>query len=75
MRVHRRDARSGSDCMFGYLGEDYFRVDPLSPLRNARFGRRRTHLYEKDESLRAAGPALARSSRRALFADSESIAA
>ncbi len=22
---------SGSDCMFGYIGEDYFRVEPLSP--------------------------------------------
>ena len=24
---------SGSDCMFGYLGEDYFRVEPLSSVR------------------------------------------
>ena len=39
---------SGSDCMFGYLGEDYFRVEPLSSVRKCTTLSVAAHtLYEK----------------------------
>ena len=34
---------SGSDCMFGYIGEDYFRPEPLSDAHKARRLPNRVH--------------------------------
>jgi hypothetical protein len=39
---------SGSDCMMGYLGENYFQVEPLNPLRKCTTMSVAAHtLYEK----------------------------
>ncbi len=48
---------SGSDCMFGYLGEDYFRVEPLSPVRKCTTLSVAAHtLYEKTNPYILPGP-------------------
>jgi len=48
---------SGSDCMFGYIGEDYFRVEPLSPLRKCTTVSVAAHtLYEKSDPRILPGP-------------------
>ena len=48
---------SGSDCMFGYIGEDYFRVEPLSPLRKCTTVSVAAHtLYEKTDPRILPGP-------------------
>lgn len=48
---------SGSDCMFGYLGEDYFRLEPLSPLRKCTTLSVAAHtLYEKTNPYILPGP-------------------
>ncbi len=48
---------SGSDCMFGYLGEDYFRLEPLSPNRKATTTSVAAHtLYEKSNPYILPGP-------------------
>ncbi|MCL2201449.1 MAG: DUF1446 domain-containing protein [Oscillospiraceae bacterium] len=48
---------SGSDCMFGYIGEDYFRVEPLSPLRKCTTVSVAAHtLYEKSDPCILPGP-------------------
>lgn len=48
---------SGSDCMFGYLGEDYFRLEPLSPLRKCTPLSVAAHtLYEKTNPYILPGP-------------------
>ena len=48
---------SGSDCMFGYLGEDYFRVEPLSPNRRCTTLSVAAHtLYEKTNPYLLPGP-------------------
>lgn len=48
---------SGSDCMFGYLGEDYFRVEPLSPNRRCTTMSVAAHtLYEKTNPYLLPGP-------------------
>lgn len=48
---------SGSDCMFGYIGEDYFRVEPLSPLRRCTTLSVAAHtLYEKTNPYILPGP-------------------
>ena len=48
---------SGSDCMFGYIGEDYFRVEPLSPLRKCTTLSVAAHtLYEKTDPYILPGP-------------------
>ena len=48
---------SGSDCMFGYIGEDYFRVEPLNPLRKCTTVSVAAHtLYEKTDPCILPGP-------------------
>ena len=48
---------SGSDCMFGYLGEDYFRVEPLNPARSCTTLSVAAHtLYEKTNPYILPGP-------------------
>jgi hypothetical protein len=48
---------SGSDCMFGYLGEDYFRVEPLSASRRCTTLSVAAHtLYEKTNPYLLPGP-------------------
>ncbi len=48
---------SGSDCMFGYLGEDYFRLEPLSPARKCTKLSVAAHtLYEKTNPYILPGP-------------------
>ncbi len=48
---------SGSDCMFGYIGEDYFRVEPLNPVRKCTTLSVAAHtLYEKTNPYILPGP-------------------
>lgn len=48
---------SGSDCMFGYIGEDYFRVEPLNPIRKCTTQSVAAHtLYEKTNPYILPGP-------------------
>lgn len=48
---------SGSDCMFGYLGEDYFRLEPLNPIRKCTTISVAAHtLYEKTNPYILPGP-------------------
>jgi len=48
---------SGSDCMFGYIGDDYFRVEPLSPARRCTTISVAAHtLYEKTDPYILPGP-------------------
>lgn len=48
---------SGSDCMFGYIGEDYFRVEPLSAARKCTTVSVAAHtLYEKTNPYILPGP-------------------
>lgn len=48
---------SGSDCMIGWLGEDYFRVAPLSPIRKCTVKSVAAHtLYEKTNPYVLPGP-------------------
>ncbi|MDL2319177.1 DUF1446 domain-containing protein [Eubacteriales bacterium OttesenSCG-928-A19] len=48
---------SGSDCMFGYLGEDYFRLEPLNPARKCTTISVAAHtLYEKTNPYVLPGP-------------------
>ncbi|MDR2397402.1 MAG: DUF1446 domain-containing protein [Spirochaetaceae bacterium] len=48
---------SGSDCMFGYIGEDYFRVEPLNPIRRCTTLSVAAHtLYEKTNPYILPGP-------------------
>ncbi len=48
---------SGSDCMFGYLGEDYFKLEPLSSIRKCTTLSVAAHtLYEKTNPYVLPGP-------------------
>ena len=48
---------SGSDCMFGYIGDDYFRVEPLNPIRKCTTLSVAAHtLYEKTDPYILPGP-------------------
>jgi hypothetical protein len=48
---------SGSDCMIGYLGNDYFRVEPLNPMRKCTILSVSAHtLYEKTNPYYLPGP-------------------
>lgn len=48
---------SGSDCMFGYIGDDYFRVEPLSSIRKCTTLSVAAHtLYEKTNPYILPGP-------------------
>jgi hypothetical protein len=48
---------SGSDCMFGYIGVDYFRVEPLNPVRKCTTISVAAHtLYEKSDPCILPGP-------------------
>ncbi|MCL2843510.1 MAG: DUF1446 domain-containing protein [Oscillospiraceae bacterium] len=48
---------SGSDCMFGTIGDDYFRVEPLNPARKCTTLSVAAHtLYEKSDPYRLPGP-------------------
>ncbi len=48
---------SGSDCMFGYLGEDYFKLEPLNPVRKCTTLSVAAHtLYEKTNPYVLPGP-------------------
>ncbi|MCL2580059.1 MAG: DUF1446 domain-containing protein [Oscillospiraceae bacterium] len=48
---------SGSDCMFGYIGEDYFRLEPLSNVRKCTTLSVAAHtLYEKTNPYILPGP-------------------
>ena len=48
---------SGSDCMFGYIGEDYFRVEPLNEQRKCTTLSVAAHtLYEKTNPYILPGP-------------------
>jgi len=48
---------SGSDCMFGYVGEGYFRVQPLNPERECTTVSVAAHtLYEKSDPCILHGP-------------------
>lgn len=48
---------SGSDCMFGYLGEDYFRLEPLNEQRKCTTLSVAAHtLYEKTNPYILPGP-------------------
>ncbi|GAA0177318.1 acyclic terpene utilization AtuA family protein [Clostridium sediminicola] len=48
---------SGSDCMFGYLGEDYFKLEPLSSIRKCTTMSVAAHtLYEKTNPYILPGP-------------------
>lgn len=51
------DPGSGSDCMMGYLGEDYFRLKALSPERRCTEYSVAAHtLYEKSDPYHLPGP-------------------
>lgn len=67
---------SGSDCMFGYLGEDYFRVEPLNPIRQCTTLSVAAHtLYEKTNPYVLPGPGGVLDLREAKFEqDTERIA-
>lgn len=48
---------SGSDCMMGYLGEDYFKIEPLNPIRKCTTLSVAAHtLYEKTNPYILPGP-------------------
>jgi hypothetical protein len=48
---------SGADCMFGYIGADYFRVEPLNPVRRCTTVSVAAHtLYEKTDPYILPGP-------------------
>ena len=48
---------SGSDCMFGILGEDYFKIHPLAPNRKCTPLSVAAHtLYEKSDPTKLPGP-------------------
>jgi len=48
---------SGSDCMFGYIGPDYFRIEPLNPVRKCTTVSVAAHtLYEKTDPCILPGP-------------------
>jgi len=48
---------SGSDCMFGYIGPDYFRIEPLNPIRKCTTVSVAAHtLYEKTDPCILPGP-------------------
>ncbi|WP_455537897.1 acyclic terpene utilization AtuA family protein [Terrisporobacter sp.] len=48
---------SGSDCMFGYLGDDYFRLEPLNNIRKCTTTSVAAHtLYEKTNPYILPGP-------------------
>jgi len=48
---------SGSDCMIGYIGDDYFRVEPLNPARKCTTLSVAAHtLYEKSDPYILPGP-------------------
>lgn len=48
---------SGSDCMFGYIGEDYFKLEPLNPIRKCTVLSVAAHtLYEKTNPYILPGP-------------------
>jgi len=48
---------SGSDCMFGYIGSDYFKVEPLSSVRKCTTVSVAAHtLYEKTDPCILPGP-------------------
>jgi len=48
---------SGADCMFGYIGADYFRVEPLNPIRRCTEVSVAAHtLYEKTDPYILPGP-------------------
>ena len=48
---------SGSDCMFGYLGQEYFRLEPLSSMRKCTTLSVAAHtLYEKTNPYVLPGP-------------------
>lgn len=48
---------SGSDCMMGYLGEDYFRLEPVNPIRKCTTTSVSAHtLYEKTDPYILPGP-------------------
>jgi len=48
---------SGSDCIFGYIGTDYFRVEPLNPIRKCTTVSVAAHtLYEKTDPCILPGP-------------------
>lgn len=48
---------SGSDCMMGYLGSDYFKVEPLNPIRKCTTLSVAAHtLYEKTNPYILPGP-------------------
>ncbi len=67
---------SGSDCMFGYLGEDYFRLEPLNPIRKCTSLSVAAHtLYEKTNPYVLPGPGGSLDLRDAKFEqETESIA-
>jgi len=48
---------SGSDCIFGYIGTDYFRIEPLNPIRKCTTVSVAAHtLYEKSDPCILPGP-------------------
>ena len=48
---------SGSDCMFGYIGPDFFRIEPLNPVRKCTTVSVAAHtLYEKTDPCILPGP-------------------
>jgi hypothetical protein len=48
---------SASDCMMGYLGDDYFKIEPLSPARRCTVTSVSAHtLYEKSNPFLLPGP-------------------
>jgi len=48
---------SGSDCIFGYIGPDYFRIEPLNPIRKCTTVSVAAHtLYEKTDPCILPGP-------------------
>jgi len=48
---------SGSDCMFGYIGPDYFRIEPLNQIRKCTTVSVAAHtLYEKTDPCILPGP-------------------
>ncbi len=67
---------SGSDCMFGYLGEDYFRLEPLNPGRKCTTLSVAAHtLYEKTNPYVLPGPGGSLDLRETKFEqETESIA-
>ncbi len=67
---------SGSDCMFGYLGDGYFRLEPLNPIRKCTVASVAAHtLYEKTNPYVLPGPGGFLDLREAVFTqETESIA-